>query len=294
MGVRLAQAIPRYTQATRPSQSANFFHGALVRKGVLGTLRVTEVAYPPRLDIPTHAHQHAYLGITLRGASVQWCGAQTRLSQAWTVTYHPPQEVHRDHFESSGALGLNVEFMPGFLERLALPCSLLEGGLHSSDGDTAWLAARLYREFLKADDPAIASAEGLTLELLAHLWRCRSFPLRGKPPLWLQTMNELLRAHYPERLNLFDLSAWVGIHPVHVARTFRKFHGCTVGDYIRRLRVEHACRAILQHQAPLADVALSSGFCDQSQFCQAFKKLTGMTPREYQDFTRRVGLEQKS
>lgn len=283
-----------YLRTGRGSESPNSFHGVLVRKGILGALRVTEVAYPPRLDIPEHAHQYAYLGITLLGASVQWCGAETRLSQAWTVTYHPPQEIHRDHFEPSGALGLNVEFMPGFLERLVFPGSLLERGIHSSGGETAWLAARLYREFRQADEPAVTGVEGLTLELLAHLWRCRASPRHGKQPLWLRRIEELVQARFSERLTLLDLSTSVGIHPVHLARTFRKFQGCTVGDYIRRLRVQHACREISQHPLALADVALSCGFCDQSQFCKTFRKLTGMTPGEYQDVTRRVGPEQKS
>jgi AraC family transcriptional regulator len=294
MDEKPASKASRLLRDGRRSRDPNVFHGGLLRDGNLGSLRVTEVAYPPGLDVATHAHQHAYLGITVRGASVQWCGTQTRLSQAWTVTYHPPQEIHRDHFEPSGALGLNVEFMPGFLERLALPPSLLERGIHSSEGDTAWLAARLYREFLQADEPAVASVEGLTLELLAHLWRGRSSSLPGNPPLWLQRIKELLRTHFSERLSLFDLSAWAGIHPVHLARTFRKFQGCTVGDYIRRLRVEHACREISQKHPPLADVALSSGFCDQSQFCKTFRNLTGMTPREYQEAVQRVNLKQRS
>lgn len=294
MVVGLTEAMPRYRQAVTPSQRVNSFHGALMRNGVLGDLRVTEVAYPPGLEIPEHAHQHAYVGITLSGASLQWCGAERRFSKAWTVTYHPPQEIHRDRFEPSGAMGLNVEFMPGFLERLDFPRSLLEQGFHSPGGETAWLAARLYREFLQADEPAVAGMEGLALELLAHLWRCRASQLQGKPPLWLQRVKEILRARLSERLTLLDLSAWADVHPVHVARAFRKFHGCTVGDYIRHLRVEHACRVISQQALPLAEVALSSGFSDQSQFCKTFKNLTGMTPREYREATRRVGLKQKS
>ncbi len=271
----------------------NFFHGDLVREDTLGGFRVSEVAYPSGLDIPTHAHQHAYLGITLRGASVQWCGSQTRFSQPWTVTYHPPQEVHRDHFESSGALGLNVEFKPGFLERLAMTPSLWQRGIHSSHADTAWLAARLYREFLQADEPAVAGVEGLTLELLAHLWRVPPSPQGGKPPLWLQRVTELLRVRFAENLNLLYLSKTVGVHPTHLARIFRKYQRCTVGDFVRRLRIEHACREISQHHRPLADVALASGFCDQSRFSKTFRDLTGMTPREYQETSRRAKCRQK-
>ncbi len=270
------------------------FHGTLLRDGALGSLRLTEVSYPAGLDIPTHTHERAYLGITLRGTGVQWCGNQTRVSQAWTVTYHPPHEIHRDHFESSGVLGLNVEFLPGFLERLALPPPLLTRGIHSPDGDTAWLAARLYREFLQADEPAVASVEGITLELLAQLWRSQPAAFSGKPPLWMGRIKEILHTRFSEHWTLFDLAACAEVHPVHLARTFRKFQRCTVGDYIRRLRVEHACRVISERRRPLADVALASGFCDQSQFSKTFRNLTGMTPCQYREACRRVNSRPRS
>lgn len=293
MGLGLASSVPNCVKGAKGSRRADSFHGGLIRDGKLGSLLVTEVAYPPGLDIPTHAHQHAYLGITLRGASVQWCGTQKRLSEAWAVTYHPPQEVHRDHFEPSGALGLNVEFMPGFLERLALSPSLLERGIHSSEGDTAWIAARLYREFLQADEPAVASVEGLALEMLAHLWRGESRLPQKRPPIWLQRLKDLMRARFSESLTLLDLSDWAGVHPVHLARTFRRFQGCTVGQYIRRLRVEYACREISRQRGSLADVALAAGFCDQSQFSKTFRRTTGMTPREYQESSRRANPRPK-
>jgi hypothetical protein len=74
-----------HARAGRRGQSPNSFHDTLVRN-ILGALRVTEVAGFPGLYTPKHNQQRAYLGITLCGASVQWCRVETRLSQAWTVS----------------------------------------------------------------------------------------------------------------------------------------------------------------------------------------------------------------
>ncbi len=46
----------------------------------------------------------------------------------------------------------------------------------------------------------------------------------------------------------------------HLARTFRRCHGCTVGDYVRRLRMEFACQRLADSEAFLAQIALEAGF----------------------------------
>jgi len=71
------------------------------------------------------------------------------------------------------------------------------------------------------------------------------------------------------------------VHVVHLARVFRRFHGCTVGEYLRRLRIERAIEELRSTNKPLADIAGNSGFSDQSHFCRAFKLTVGMTPGQY-------------
>jgi AraC family transcriptional regulator len=73
----------------------------------------------------------------------------------------------------------------------------------------------------------------------------------------------------------------VGVHPVHLASTFRQHYRCTIGEYVRHLRIEFACRMISSSEASLADIALAAGFFDQSHFSKAFKQLTGMTPSQF-------------
>jgi AraC family transcriptional regulator len=76
------------------------------------------------------------------------------------------------------------------------------------------------------------------------------------------------------------LASAVGVHPVHLARSFREAHGASVGEYLRRLRVEFAQREVLRTDAPLSEIALSAGFCDQSHFGRTFKRHTGVTPAQ--------------
>jgi AraC family transcriptional regulator len=80
---------------------------------------------------------------------------------------------------------------------------------------------------------------------------------------------------------LGELAADVSVHPVHLARAFRKRYLCSVGDYIRKLRIEAACHALLNSDTAIAEIALRSGFSDQSHLCRTLKQYTGMSPRHF-------------
>jgi AraC family transcriptional regulator len=82
------------------------------------------------------------------------------------------------------------------------------------------------------------------------------------------------------------LAAAVGVHPVHLARVFRKFHACSVGDYVRQLRIEYASRQLATTDQPLANIALAAGFADQSHFSRTFKQHTRMLPTEFRKLLR--------
>ncbi len=74
------------------------------------------------------------------------------------------------------------------------------------------------------------------------------------------------------------------VHPVHFAVVFRRFHGCSLGEYARRRRLTAARAKLADRQLSLSQVAYESGFADQSHLSRTFKRYTGMTPRQYRTF----------
>ena len=98
--------------------------------------------------------------------------------------------------------------------------------------------------------------------------------------------REILRENASEPPSLEALAGTVGVHPVYLARQFRRRYHCTIGEYLRQLRIEAACREISGAQIPLSVVAANAGFYDQSHFSNTFKRYTGMTPTQYRAITR--------
>jgi AraC family transcriptional regulator len=103
------------------------------------------------------------------------------------------------------------------------------------------------------------------------------------PPLWLNQAEELIRARFAGPLSLDEIAAAINRHPVSLARQFRRRHGCTIGDYIRRLRIEDARRRLTMTDEPLAMIALACGFSGQAHFSTFFKRATGLTPKQYRE-----------
>src|SRR4030095_10351225 len=100
-------------------------------------------------------------------------------------------------------------------------------------------------------------------------------------PGWLRDARELIHDRFAETITLAEIARALDVHPVHLARMFRKHFQCPMGEYQRRLRVEYASCQLMNTKVPLAEIAQSAGFSDQSHFSNTFRKQTGMTPRKF-------------
>jgi len=136
------------------------------------------------------------------------------------------------------------------------------------------------------DEVSALVIEGLMLEMVGEASRRSEPGVAHHPPRWLQQAKDLLQAQFTEHLTLAEVAQNVGVHPVHLAQMFHKSYRSTVGDYLRRLRIEYACRELASSETPIVEIALAAGFCDQSHFTRTFKRSTGMAPSQYRESLR--------
>jgi AraC-like DNA-binding protein len=189
--------------------------------------------------------------------------------------------MHSDHFSSARVRCFIIEFDNSWLERVHAYTAGLDAPRTFHQNSIVCLALKLRKEIKRMDAVTPLTIEGLMLEMMAEASRhCDKASRRDVPPPWLAQVREMLQEHSTERLSLSSLAESVSVHPVYLASAFRHHYGCTVGDYVRQLRVESACRE-LSKDIPLSEVALTAGFADQSQFSRTFKRVIGLTPGEY-------------
>ena len=264
----------------------NGFYKGGVGDWQLAGLTLTESLYPANLKMPMHVHEPVYFGIVLNGRYTETLARRTRECKPLTTVFHPSGERHAVAFHSRASRIFRIELSAAWRARLSSYTKFPDQSAEATGGLLASLALRLYNEYRHRDGWSPMAIEGLALEIFAELSRATTKAANDSAPRWLEQAKEILAAQLTDTPTLAALAARVGVHPVHLAREFRKRFNCTVGDFIRRLRIESACGEIAQSDAPLCEVALRAGFYDQSHFSNTFKRFTGMTPAAYRTVCR--------
>lgn len=106
------------------------------------------------------------------------------------------------------------------------------------------------------------SDEGIAVESLTHV-------------------VDYVHRHLDEQVRVADLAEAAGCSESQLERRMRKIFGTSATQYVLRARVEEAARRLMTTDESLADVALASGFYDQSSFTRTFARLTGETPAQF-------------
>ena len=264
-----------------PTLQPGCYYGRILKNCEVGDFILTESLYEPDTKIAQHSHSQSYFCIVLQGGYRETYDRRVRDCKPSTVVFHPPGEVHEDHFCETGGRLFRLEMKQLWLERARQRGSELDGATDFAGSTIGWLSSRLYKEFYQMDPLSPMVIEGLSLEMVGEAGRM-SIKLRTRrPPRWLERAKEFLHDTFHEDSSLGKIANLTGIHPVHFARVFRQFYGCSVGEYIRRLRIDYASRQLSTTDTSLAEIGAAAGFSDQSHFSKSFKLITGMTPAQY-------------
>ncbi len=93
-------------------------------------------------------------------------------------------------------------------------------------------------------------------------------------------MRDYMQTAFGENVSLERLASIVNLSPWHAARVFRHEYNLPPHAYLEGIRIQHA-RDMVRQGLPLAEVALATGFVDQSHFTRRFKRHLGITPGQY-------------
>ncbi len=245
------------------------------QRSVSGFL-VTDSLYPPSLTIERHDHELASLCIVLAGGYDESLGSGARRADPGTVIVHPEGEHHANRHDRIVSRVLNIEVDRQRMDALSPATRLFDDSWHGKDEGLTLLAFRIVRDLGDADAVSSLSIEGAVLELMAEAGRARLPDAGGSR--WLKRVRDFLEQHAFENPTMADLAGIAGVHPVHLARAFRKAFGCSVGGYVRRLHVARAMILLRDDSLSLSSVAQQAGFTDQSHMTRAVRAEAGLPP----------------
>jgi AraC family transcriptional regulator len=238
--------------------------GEVIDTWRLSRFSMTLARYRAGTTIAAHDHSVASLQVVVSGSMVEIVGRRRFPLRTGCAIVKPARERHCDTYAT------DVDCL-----LVELPEHCMSHRSVVGEGTARAWSLNLIQE-VRSQEPGWALvAEGLILEGLGRLERIRAFSTAR--PRWLDEVLSLAR----QQQSLGVIARAIGRHPSHVAREFRRHEGVSVGEYARRCRLELAARRLRSGEEPIAAVALTAGFCDQSHFSNAFRRLFGMTPGEY-------------
>jgi AraC-like DNA-binding protein len=176
---------------------------------------------------------------------------------------------------------LGCDFTPGWGRRY---CDVALR-LQSSDASSAWLVL--------ITPPDCGAVQGRSRERLQVHTRPRQDALDtgniaadqeqrgGLPARMLRCIEEYIDVHLEKDLSVEELASHLGISTSYFARLFVKSVGFAPHAYVMRRRLLHAQELLASTEVPLSDIALATGFADQSHFCRRFHEMTGVPPRAF-------------
>ena len=258
------------------------FFGAVRRSRRFPPILCSESTYRPGMEVPRHVHGESLLVLVLQGSFEERSSRRTAQCEAGSLLYHPHGEGHGHAFSEARTRLLNILLPREWVERATEVAGRAPRAPSIMRQTRAnWLAAQVHEEMSLGDSASSLAVEGLTLAILAELTRALPRGERQRNAPWVHRVREIVEARYLDHLSLGELAREVGVHPVHLSRTFRERFECTLTDYVRRLRLAHAARALLGSDTPIARIALDCGFADQGHFTRQFRAETGVTPARY-------------
>lgn len=266
------------TTRSAPNLTENLVHSVEARG-----FHFTEVAYKPGAKLPPHSHQTASVYFLTSGSVSEQVGAASAGRRAGDLVFTPAGEAHSVLFEAGGGRCLVIELEMPLDGRVLDGRKLPTYPVHHR-GSAQMAGRRLYAEFRLGRAPLIL--ESIAYELLADLLRQPDVTARVE--LHVDRARDFLVSHSSGSISLADVAKAVDLHPIYLARAFRQKYGCSVGEYLLRCRIEHACRRLASSNCRLVDIALDNGFCDQAHFTRTFRRFLGLTPTEYRSACRPV------
>jgi AraC family transcriptional regulator len=254
--------------------------GRRVRAVDFRDLVVAEARYAPGNNLPPHAHDFTYLSLVLQGNFEERVGRITETARSASVVVMPRGVTHGECFGPFGARSMTVTLKPRFFREFDAIDLHLSRWRWFHGGSVARIMLRICREHFLDGIAAELGLSELLIELADEIAAQRDCHLTS-PRRCVSAALELLRERGISGLRLGDLAREIGADPAYVARAFRRQMGCTMSQHRRRLWVHQAAHLLASTDAPLGQVALSSGFADQSHLCRVFKAELGLTPQAY-------------
>jgi AraC family transcriptional regulator len=228
-------------------------------------VQLQELVYGSGTYQAPHAHEYSSISMIVSGSLLETAARTEWNGGAGSIIVKPRDIVHDDTYGARGAR----------MFTLLLPEDDEIGRYRwFFGGSPAALFTRAIREWR-----AGAAFEDLAADLIGATYGGSLTAVRAS------TMAAVAERVATTDVTVAALAREFSMHPVALTRAFRRQFGCSLTAWRRRARIRRAVELLSSTRMPLAEVALESGFSDQSHLCRVFHSDLGVTPGVFRTAT---------
>lgn len=250
----------------------------------------------PPLEIPEcSAQQHLITIATQSGWQVkqQFEGKPCNIVSRFGFVTIAPMQIHRKYRWDEEVELIHLSLEPALINTAApelvnsdrvelVPQTYINDPLLYQLGLT--LKTELQRSGAESKFYAESAATFLAVHFLRHYTtrKPKQEAYRGGlSQRQLQLAIDYIQGHLAEDIRLDEIASYLNLSRYYFCRLFKQSTGMSPYQYVIQCRVERAKQLLKEGNLTLGEIALTCGFAHQSHFHRHFKRLTGMTPRQF-------------
>lgn len=223
-----------------------------------------------------HHHNNPTICFMLQGGGIEKRSRFAYERCACDVRFYYAGEPHQSIIKVFPSKCVNLEIEEEFLNQYEISENILNLAV-TKNLDIKFLMLKIHNELRIKDSFSNSSIKILLLSMIDQT----KGSTNRKTPDWIDNLYQLLNDNWAETLSLEDLASAVSVHPVTISKHFTRYFSCTLGEYMRKVKINKSISLIKNSNLSLTEIALQCGFADQSHFIRNFKKLTGFLPKNF-------------
>lgn len=248
-------------------------------------------------DVPYYPHFHDYFEIfIIAKGSIQHManGIIQELSEG-SLVFMRPSDLHSHMYNSTNSKEdafINLTFtketaykllnylfdkpqIDSLLYAKMPPIVLLD---KSNKNKLIFLINELKTENFEDKDKLKLRMRVILANVFAHFSNSIFYEQKNLVPEWLFETTEQMSKTENFILGIQRMIDLSGKSREHLSRTFKKYYGTTITDYINDLRINHASKLLINTDVSVIDICFECGFQNLSYFHKVFKEKTATTP----------------
>ena len=225
--------------------------------------------------MPLHSHDFSAISVVLKGNVLEKINGKAELASTASLLIKPKETLHEDFFGENGASIISLKVFDEHILSDANKSIFDHWNWHHIPNASV-LLLKIWAFLLtsRKDKDMIV----LLNDFIKTLNKIIKTNKENHPPYWVEQIKPEVVLSYTENLTLKRLAKENRVHPVYLARVFRKYYLCSLKEYVRNLKLYQAVSELPLKNNSLSEIAYNTGFSDQSHFNRVFKSELGISP----------------